>query len=137
MGLTFVRHEEVLASPLGGKEVEDVHAAMQSEIEAESERLRVAILACNPKELMGFLWGQLLLSQLHRDEGEQEDDRCIEARIAIDDFRFALEYVHAVLSSHPTSDHGRAGALEDVQAVLQLATELRAANKTMSSSHDC
>lgn len=117
-----------LAGLLGEKAVEDLHASMQSEMEGKSERLRAAVLACNPKELMGFLWGQLLLSQLHRGEDENQSarDQSIEARTAIDDFMFALEYVHAVLSSHPASDHGSAGALEDVQAVLQLATELRA-----------
>ncbi|WP_316881929.1 hypothetical protein [Ralstonia wenshanensis] len=105
-----------------GQNVDGLHATMQSEMEEKSERLRAAVLACNPKELMGFLWGQLLLSQLHRGDDESEG---AEGRAAIDDFMFALEYVHAVLSSHPAYDYGSAGAFEDVHAVLRLATELR------------
>lgn len=94
---------------------------MQAEMEALSERLRLAVLACDPKQLIGFLWGQLLMGQLGSHEGDSEATD----RTALDDVMFALEYVHAVLSSHAASEHGTSSATEAVTAVLTLAIELR------------
>jgi len=106
---------------LGGQGLDEAHPAMQTEMEAMSESLRKSVLKCDPKQLIGFLWGQLLMGQLGGvAEGGDEDNRT-----GLDDLMFALEYVHAVLSSHAVSEHGKSAATEDVNAVLKLAVELR------------
>lgn len=104
-----------------GDGLDEAHATMQSEMEVLSERVRLAVLKCYPKKLIGFLWGQLLMEQLGRTEAERESDN----RAGLDDIMFALEYVHAVLSSHATADHGKSVATEDMSAVLQFSIELR------------
>lgn len=106
---------------LDGEGLDEAHAAMQAEMESMSELLRLAILKCDPKQLIGFLWGQLLMGQpgAQKEGGEQNE------REGLDDLMFTLEYVHAVLSSHPVSEYGKAAATEDVSAVLKIACELR------------
>ncbi len=105
----------------GAKGLDEAHAAMQSKMEAMSECLRVAVLSCDPKQLIGFLWGQLLMRQLGQggEAGEANDPA------GLDVLMFSLEYVHAALSSHATSEHGASAATVDLNAVLALASELR------------
>lgn len=99
----------------------EAQLAMEAEIEALSESLRLAVLRCEPKQVIGFLWGQLLMSRM-RFTGDEPSS---EHRTLIDDVMFALEYVHAALSSHVVPDHGNSSATEDLTAVLQLASQLR------------
>lgn len=106
---------------LGTGNLEAAHASMQAEMEALSERLRLAVLKCDPKQLIGFLWGQLLMSQLASRE-EASDAKPADG---LDDIMFALEYVHATLSGHDASEHGKSAKTEDVTAVLELAVKLR------------
>jgi hypothetical protein len=105
-------------------DIEAAHATMQAEMEAMSEKLRAAVLKCDPKQLIGFLWGQLLMGQLGR-AAEVAGESKASSRASLDDVMFGLEYVHAVLSSHKTSEHGASAKSDDVHSVLNLATELR------------
>lgn len=105
---------------LSGGDLEAAHASMQAEMEMLSERVRIAILKCDAKQLIGYLWTQLLMGQFgYSDEGPFRPAE------ALDDLMFALEYVHAVLSGHAHSEHGKSADADDLGAVLTLATELR------------
>lgn len=106
---------------IGQGDLEVIHASMQAQLEGLSEKLRLAILKCDFKQLLGFLWGQLLSSQLAR----MEEDALAGPAEMLSDVMFALEYVHAVLSSHPTVEHGDSASEEDLSAVLEVSTELR------------
>lgn len=111
---------DVARSRLADENVEAVHTSMQAEMEELAERLRIAILKCEAKQLIGYLWAQLLMGQLaHIDEAPARPAE------ALDDLMFALEYVHAVLSSHARAEHGKSANGDDLGAVLALATELR------------
>lgn len=110
-----------------GPDLEAAHAKMLTEMEAMSEALRLAVLKCDPKQLIGFHWGQLLVGQMVR--AAEHDEEAGEAKSswksALDDIIFSLEYVHAVLSGHKADEYGKSAETEDVQSVLNLATELR------------
>lgn len=95
--------------------------AMEAEIETHSESLRIAVLQCGPKQLIGFLWAQLLISRM----GFSGDEPSSEHRTLIDDVMFSLEYVHAVLCSHGELSYGNSTSTEDLSEVLRLASELR------------
>lgn len=105
---------------LSGGNLETTHASMQAEMERLSERLRIAILKCDAKQLIGYLWTQLLMGQL-----AHSDQVPVRPAEALDDLMFALEYVHAVLSGHAHSEHGKSAEADDLGAVLTLATQLR------------
>ncbi|RSZ31636.1 hypothetical protein EJO66_22990 [Variovorax beijingensis] len=110
-----------------GDDLDAAHTKMQAEMEAMAEALRVAVLKCEPKQLIGFHWGQLLMGQMVRadEQGQEAGEPKESSRAALDDIMFALEYVHAVLSSHKDADYGKSVESDDVHAVLNLATELR------------
>lgn len=105
----------------GAGDLDAAHTSMQAEMEALSEQLRLAALKCDAKQLIGFLWAQLLMGQL---AGSEEDER-LKPADALDDVMFALEYVHATLSAHPSSQHGTSAESGDLNEVLALATKLR------------
>jgi len=110
-----------------GPDLDAAYARVQGELEVMSEALRLAVLKCDPKQLIGFHWGQLLMGRMVDAAGSDEES--VEAneawKAALDDIMFSLEYVHAVLSSHKTNEYGKSSKTDDVQAVLNLATELR------------
>jgi len=90
-------------------------------MEALAEELRVLIAAQPPKELLGYLYGQLLLGQtFSKKEGGEHPEPS-----QIDDNQFLLEYVHAALAATAPVATGR---LDEAQAakICQLALELRA-----------
>jgi hypothetical protein len=102
----------------------EAHLRLRTEMEALSERLRVAVLRCHPKQMIGFLWGQLLMSRM----GFAGDEPPSDHKALIDDVMFALEYVHAVLSGHFAVDHGTSATTEDLNAVLELSAQVRQAS---------
>jgi len=110
-----------------GPDLDAAHAKMQSELEAQAEMLRLAVLKCDPKQLIGFHWGQLLMAQMIPADADDEAEAKVKASVkaALDDIMFSLEYVHAVLSSHKAVEYGKSADTDDVHAVLSLATELR------------
>lgn len=124
-----------LAKGFLGIDVDKLHAELQAKLEAKSEELRQAILKCSPTGLLGFLWSQLALSQMLSAEEEGDDAAGDKegnaestensARPGLDDLMFAMEYVHAVLSSHPAEQHGKSTADADVNTVAALAEDLR------------
>lgn len=110
-----------------GADLDAAHAKMQGELEAMSEELRLAVLECDPKQLIGFHWSQLLMGQMVPVDEQAQDaaDAQAVARAALDDVMFSLEYVHAVLSSHKADEYGESADSDVVHAVLGLATKLR------------
>lgn len=111
---------EFATALFGAADLKAAHASRQAEMEALSERLRIAILKCDAKQLIGYLWAQLLVGQLAHNADEP-------ARPAesLDDLMFSLEYVHAALSSHARAEHGKSAEANDLRSVLAVATELR------------
>ncbi|ALX10195.1 hypothetical protein P350_00840 [Burkholderia cepacia JBK9] len=110
-----------------GPDLDAAHAKIQGKLEAMSEELRLAVLECDPKHLIGFHWGQLLMGQMVPVDEQAEDaaDTKAVARAELDDVMFSLEYVHAVLSSHKADEYGKSADSDVVYAVLSLATKLR------------
>lgn len=100
---------------------EQAHAKLQAEMEAMGEKLRTMVLQYEPKQLIGYFWGQLLMLQLKGEPVAGEADN----PVGLDDLMFVLEYVHATLSSHPAAEHGTARASDEVAAMLNVAAELR------------
>lgn len=82
----------------------------------------MAMRKCDSKQLIGFHWGQLLMSQMGPVDELGEDFAV--AKSVVDDVLFSLEYVHAVISSHNADEHGKSFDSGVVHSVLSLATEL-------------
>lgn len=110
-----------------GPDLDAAHARMQGELEARADELRLAVLKCDPKQLIGFHWGQLLMAQMIPADANDEAVAKAKAtaKAALDDIMFSLEYVHAVLSSHKAEEYGESAGTDEVHAVLSLSTELR------------
>lgn len=95
---------------------------MQASMESMAERLRIAILRCPPLSLLSYLWSLAAADDLvhgHTANGEVSS--------LGGDIAFALEYLHAVLSSHVAIDVPATPSDADTlaQQVLELAHELR------------
>lgn len=108
----------MLAALFDAPTIEDAHAKGRTELEATAESLRVAILNVEPMALLGYLWGQLLMSQLHKGEAAGVPQSDLETSV------LALEYVHAVLSGH-AENTGSSKDEEALTAVLIAAKKLR------------
>jgi len=92
---------------------------IQARLESKSEELRSAILKCSPKVLIGALWMQLFMNvAAAQEKGESPAD-------VSHDYMYALEYVHAVLSSHSVDAHGDSSDVDSFPDVFQLSIELR------------
>lgn len=92
---------------------------IQARLENKSEELRSAILKCSPKVLIGALWMQLFMNvAAAQEKGESPAD-------VSHDYMYALEYVHAVLSSHSVDVHGDSSDVDSFPDIFQLAIELR------------
>lgn len=109
---------------LDGTGLDEVHASMQAELEAKAEQLRVAILLCEPKQLIGYLWAQLLLMNMLPSKDESREGESEES-VGPNEVMFSLEYVHAVLSSHDANSYGKSAKEGDLQVVLALSCELK------------
>lgn len=110
-----------------GPDLDAAHERMQDELEALADELRLAVLKCDPKQLIGFHWGQLLMAQMIPADANDEAVAKVKAtaKVALDNIMFSLEYVHAVLSSHKADEYGKSAGTDEVHAVLNLSTELR------------
>ena len=90
---------------------------MQTRMEALAEEMRGAVLRCEPLALLGFLWTRAAEDE-HRGQHALKGHLPISAAYT----GYALEYVHAVLSSHlPSAAADYSGSGEQV---LALAAEL-------------
>ena len=119
--------ESMLAALFEASTIEEAHEKGQAELVAAAEDLRSAILRTDPKSLLGYLWGQLLIGQFSRtDETASTGPEGPEVRPQeeLEAIILALEYVHAALSGHADNE----SMLEDetaLTAVLAAATKLR------------
>jgi hypothetical protein len=95
---------------------------MRTEMEATCLALREAILLVDPEEILGFLWAQLLVGRM-RDVKEGRD---APEPGELADVVFALEYVHATLSSDAGREVASDGTDEPLKLVAALAAQARA-----------
>ena len=79
-------------------------ASALNEMNALAHRMRQLIVTLPPRDLLGYIYGQRMLSAFRGSEGELRSKLADNARDLIDDTQFLLEYVHGVLASTPASD---------------------------------
>jgi len=104
-------HKRRLSTVLSALRADPVTAAEASRLRMEelAERIKVNVLSNDPKQLLGYLWSQLLLATTKTAPRTGGDPPRLET------IQMALEYVHAVLSCFP--DAGDAPArLEERRA---------------------
>ena len=97
----------------------DLHRGLQEQLEANAEELRLAILRCRPRSLLGYFWGQLAMSFMPDDAEAPARDRT-----SLETVSFALEYCHATFSAHAETAHGTSQTTEDLERVSELAESL-------------
>ena len=104
---------------------------LRQEMEELSARVKDLILACPTADLLGHLWGQLLMCS--HPAGEEADGP---NKDVLNQFQFALEYVHAVWACHPTPEQQVAFEQKIVQELVEALDKLQTAtmNYRMASS---
>jgi hypothetical protein len=96
---------------------DDNRAAM----EHLSAQLKDLILALPARELLGYIWSNMVMSAMLAQDGDGR-----KPRTELNATQFVLEYIHAVLASFPS---GTAGAFDEKVCVeiFKIAEELKAA----------
>ncbi len=94
------------------------------EMESLAKQLMEAITTQPPKDLLGYIYAQLILVS-----ARDESDACVEElhsmqKSSLDEIQFLLEYVHAALAVHTDGDCG--DFREEVcEEIFNLATQLK------------
>ena len=93
-------------------------------METLAGRMRELIAAQPPLDLLGYIYGQRLLTSLPKSEASQKGDQPSET--LVDDTQFALEYLHATLASTSQADNP---SLDEAacKELFELITQLKAA----------
>lgn len=120
------------------KEIED---ASRVEMERLSKQLGELILSQSPKDLLGYVWSQLLMratshkSSAESNQQRSEDEAAAPNRDRHDLVQFVLEYVHATLVSFQEANGQTLSELVCVE-IFEVAEKLRVAtlNYCMFSS---
>src|ERR1700689_5048395 len=81
----------------------EVSESTRQEMETLAGRMRELIAAQPPLDLLGYIYGQRLLTSLPKSEASQKGDQPSET--LVDDTQFALEYLHATLASTSQADN--------------------------------
>ena len=104
---------------------------LREEMEQLSARVQDLILACPTADLLGYLWGQLLMGS--HPPGKEADGP---NKDVLNQFQFALEYVHAVWACYPAPEQQAAFEQKTVEQLLEALGKLQAAtmNYCMASS---
>jgi len=89
-----------------------------------SSKIKDIVLSQPPEELLGCLWGKLLLLSLNDSEPSKTPDS--EVDIKKTPLLFTLEYVHAILSSFDKQSEGL-GSLQEgmIKKLIEFAAKLR------------
>ena len=95
---------------------------LRQEMEQLSARVKDLILACPTADLLGYLWGQLLMGS--HPVGEEADSP---NKDVLNQFQFALEYVHAVWACHPAPEQKTAFEQKTVEELVETLAQLQAA----------
>ncbi len=113
---------DTVMAMMTGQGLEVARARMRSELEATCLALRDAILLVDAEDILGYLWAQLLIARMR----DVEENRDMPEPGELADVVFALEYVHATLSSYPERAVASDGTDEPLKLVAALAIEARA-----------
>lgn len=119
-GIFDMPHRQTSGTITDQADLDRRHLQMQTVLEDLSEKLRCTILKCPPLSLLSFLWGRAVEDEFTHEHGVKGEISDLAADIGI-----ALEYVHAVLSSHAESENQGDESDALSQEVLTLAGELR------------
>jgi hypothetical protein len=108
-----------------------IEAEKRNKMEVLSKRLTDLILSQPPQDLLGYIWGQLLMGSMFAsadgpdDEGDQPNKSTSRAgRDQLNSIQFVLEYVHAALAGYEEDEVTELS--EPVCAeIIKVADELR------------
>lgn len=103
---------------------EDFLASQEANMISAANELRKLVSSQPPLELLGFLYSQVMLSQLRKSNDEDDGE---EYKDVLNETQFLLEYVHAILSTTNATPREQLNE-EEAHRIISCSEELRMAS---------
>jgi hypothetical protein len=122
--LTKVLEDIVLKSQTDEDKRKEAAAALMKEMEATAARMRELIVGMPPHDLLGYIYAQHMMKTMSEHDGAKAQREAQAPDDLINQNQFILEYIHAVLATHPAPETTEFSE-EKCAELFKLSRELR------------